>query len=139
MSFHKIITDAIDDSVDYVTGRGGGSNIVSDLSGGNVVGRILGGMLGFAVGGPLGGIAGAYLLGGADGKSPRKGQPIPDSKLGKTPPPSLSQQDIERARTQAREFERRNLVRKGRRSTILTGGAGVFDPPDIQRKTLLGQ
>jgi len=40
------------------------------------------------------------------------------------------------------EEERRKRIKRGeigRRSTILTGGAGLTDPANIQRKTLLGE
>ena len=55
------------------------------------------------------------------------------------PEPDFSYEDEAREREAAEEERRRNLNRKGRRSTILTGtGLTEIEDKDIQKKTLLG-
>ena len=55
------------------------------------------------------------------------------------PEPDFSAEDEAREKEAAEEERRRNLKRKGRRSTILTGtGLTEIEDKDIQKKTLLG-
>ena len=55
------------------------------------------------------------------------------------PEPDFSYEDEQREKEAAEDERRRNLNRKGRRSTILTGtGLTEIEDKDIQKKTLLG-
>ena len=55
------------------------------------------------------------------------------------PEPDFSAEDEAREREAAEEERRRNLNRKGRRSTILTGtGLSDIEDENIDKKTLLG-
>tara|TARA_Y100000022_G_scaffold168395_1_gene153526 strand:+ start:957 stop:1184 length:228 start_codon:yes stop_codon:yes gene_type:complete len=69
-------------------------------------------------------------------KAPKMPPPPP---IQAPPEPDFSAED-EARKLQAEEDEkRRNLNRKGRRSTILTGtGLTEIEDKDIQKKTLLG-
>jgi len=51
-------------------------------------------------------------------------------------PPELTDPAVEEARRKERELLRR---RRGRGSTILTGGLGVTEAAPVARKTLLGE
>jgi len=55
-------------------------------------------------------------------------QPLPE-------PPELSEEDKARI---AEDERKREMKRKGRRSTILTGPLGVEEEGEIEKKTLLG-
>ena len=60
--------------------------------------------------------------------------PIPDP-----PEPDFSYEDEARQAEAEADEKRRNLNRKGRRSTILTGtGLTEIEDQNIQKKTLLG-
>lgn len=63
---------------------------------------------------------------------------IPQQTSGSQAPGADAQQQERVARISARDEERRRLARRGRRPTILTTGASLQDPANIQRKTLLG-
>ena len=55
------------------------------------------------------------------------------------PEPDFSYEDEQREKEAAEDERRRNLNRKGRRSTILTGtGLTDIEDQNIQKKTLLG-
>ena len=55
------------------------------------------------------------------------------------PEPDFSYEDEQREKEAAEDERRRNLNRKGRRSTILTGtGLTEIEDENIQKKTLLG-
>ena len=55
------------------------------------------------------------------------------------PEPDFSYEDEQREKEAADDERRRNLNRKGRRSTILTGtGLTEIEDQNIQKKTLLG-
>jgi len=55
------------------------------------------------------------------------------------PEPDFSYEDEQREKEAAEDERRRNLNRKGRRSTILTGtGLTDIEDENIQKKTLLG-
>ena len=55
------------------------------------------------------------------------------------PEPDFSYEDEQREKEAAEDERRRNLNRKGRRSTILTGtGLNEIEDDNIQKKTLLG-
>ena len=55
------------------------------------------------------------------------------------PEPDFSYEDEQREKEAAEDERRRNLNRKGRRSTILTGtGLTEIEDQNIQKKTLLG-
>jgi len=56
-------------------------------------------------------------------------QPLPE-------PPELSDEDKARI---AEDERKREMKRKGRRSTILTGPLGVEEEAAIEKKTLLGE
>jgi len=56
-------------------------------------------------------------------------QPLPE-------PPELSEEDKARI---AEDERKREMKRKGRRSTILTGPLGVEEEATIEKKTLLGE
>ena len=69
-------------------------------------------------------------------KSPKIPAPPP---IQAPPEPDFSYEDEAREREAAEKERRRNLNRKGRRSTILTGtGLTEIEDKDIQKKTLLG-
>jgi len=53
------------------------------------------------------------------------------------PPPDPRIKEEKRLEEERRERIKRGTI--GRRSTILTGGAGLTEPANIQRKTLLGE
>ena len=63
-----------------------------------------------------------------------------------TPPPMVmpevkdvpNYQDAEREAEQLAKLQASERKRKGRRSTILTGGTGLTTDPDLNQKTLLG-
>ena len=63
-----------------------------------------------------------------------------------TPPPMVmpevkdvpNYQDAEREAEQLAKLQASERKRKGRRSTILTGGAGLTTDPDLNQPTLLG-
>ena len=55
------------------------------------------------------------------------------------PEPDFSYEDEQKEKEAAEDERRRNLNRKGRRSTILTGtGLTEIEDENIQKKTLLG-
>ena len=55
------------------------------------------------------------------------------------PEPDFSYEDEQKEKEAAEDERRRNLNRKGRRSTILTGtGLTDIEDENIQKKTLLG-
>ena len=56
-------------------------------------------------------------------------QPLPE-------PPELSDEDKARI---AEDERKREMKRKGRRSTILTGPLGVEEEATVEKKTLLGE
>lgn len=56
-------------------------------------------------------------------------QPLPE-------PPELSEEDKARI---AEDERKREMKRKGRRSTILTGPLGVEEEATVEKKTLLGE
>ena len=56
-------------------------------------------------------------------------QPLPE-------PPELSEEDKARI---AEDERKREMKRKGRKSTILTGPLGVEEEATIEKKTLLGE
>ena len=56
-------------------------------------------------------------------------QPLPE-------PPELSEEDKAKI---AEDERKREMKRKGRKSTILTGPLGVEEEATIQKKTLLGE
>lgn len=70
--------------------------------------------------------------------SPEIDLPAQQQQPGATPPPTQTKETRDRARTSIREEESRRLSLTGRRATILTGGAGLQEPPTTFRKTLLG-
>ena len=47
-------------------------------------------------------------------------------------------EDADRKAAERAKLEAAEKKRKGRRSTILTGGAGLTTDPDLNQKTLLG-
>jgi len=63
-----------------------------------------------------------------------------------TPPPMVmpevkdvpNYQDAEREAEELAKLQASERKRKGRRSTILTGGTGLTTDPDLNQKTLLG-
>ena len=70
-------------------------------------------------------------------KAPKMPPPLP---IQAPPEPDFSAEDEAREREAAEEERRRNLNRKGRRSTILTTSSGLDEIEDenIKKKTLLG-
>jgi len=69
-------------------------------------------------------------------KRPKTPAPPP---LQAPPEPDFSYEDEAREREAAEKERRRNLNRKGRRSTILTGtGLSEIEDENIDQKTLLG-
>ena len=56
------------------------------------------------------------------------------------PEPEIDYEDEARKQQAEEDEKRRNLNRKGRRSTILTGSSGLneIDDENIKKKTLLG-
>ena len=56
-------------------------------------------------------------------------QPLPE-------PPELSEEDKARI---AEDERKREMKRKGRRSTILTGPLGIEEEATVEKKTLLGE
>ena len=69
-------------------------------------------------------------------KAPKMPPPPP---IQAPPEPDFSAEDEAREREAAEEERRRNLNRKGRRATILTGtGLTEIEDKDLQKKTLLG-
>ena len=63
-----------------------------------------------------------------------------------TPPPMVmpevkevpNYEDADREAAQLAKLQASERKRKGRRSTILTGGTGLTTDPDLNQKTLLG-
>lgn len=51
-------------------------------------------------------------------------------------PPQITDPEVEEARRRARLAEQK---RRGRASTILTGGSGLGQDPSVARKNLLGE
>ena len=69
-------------------------------------------------------------------KSPKIPAPPP---IQAPPEPDFSAEDEARQKQAEEDERRRNLNRKGRRSTILTGtGLTEIEDKDLQKKTLLG-
>ena len=69
-------------------------------------------------------------------KAPKMPPPPP---IQAPPEPDFSYEDEQREKEAAEDERRRNLNRKGRRSTILTGtGLTEIEDQNIQKKTLLG-
>ena len=69
-------------------------------------------------------------------KTPKMPAPPP---IQPPPEPDFSAEDEARERAAADEERRRNLNRKGRRSTVLTGtGLSDIEDENLDQKTLLG-